>query len=251
MPNCWYGKLDLSNCFLSFPLHPDVWPHFIFRFEGALYQFRRMPFGLSSAPRICTLILSVVAYRLSRENFFRLIRYLDDFLFIASSQAEMAQCLPRAQQIFSDFGLVVNTDKTEGPAQQLSFLGILLDSVNQTLACTPERVKELTSLLASAASSPQISLSALASLIGKAAVRGFSAPWCASFPPSHARPATPPRRTAPPTSPSGGRQLSPSPPLYFTPEHCLHRQVLPSRCLLLAVTPPALEWHGSMAQRAI
>ena len=167
MPNCWYGKLDLSNCFLSFPLHPDVWPHFIFRFEGALYQFRRMPFGLSSAPRICTLLLSVVAYRLSREDFFRLIRYLDDFLFIASSQAEMAQCLPRAQQIFSDFGLVVNTDKTEGPAQQLSFLGILLDSVNQTLACTPERVKELTSLLASAASSPQISLSALASLIGK------------------------------------------------------------------------------------
>jgi hypothetical protein len=41
-PGCWYGKLDLSNCFLSFPLHLSVLPHFIFRFEGQLYQFLRM-----------------------------------------------------------------------------------------------------------------------------------------------------------------------------------------------------------------
>jgi hypothetical protein len=166
-PNCWYGKLDLSNCFLSFPLHPDTWPHFIFRFEGQLYQFTRMPFGLSSAPRICTLLLSVVAYRLSREQLFRLIRYLDDFLFISQSRNDMARCLLLAQQVFSDFGLVINQEKTDGPAQQLSFLGILLDSVNQTLSCTPERVAELTALLSSAADNAKITLSALASLIGK------------------------------------------------------------------------------------
>ena len=40
-PGCWFGKLDLSNCFLSFPLHSSVLPHFIFRFEGQLYQFLR------------------------------------------------------------------------------------------------------------------------------------------------------------------------------------------------------------------
>ena len=40
-PGCWYGKLDLSNCFLSFPLHPTARPHFIFRFDGQLYQFVR------------------------------------------------------------------------------------------------------------------------------------------------------------------------------------------------------------------
>ena len=53
-PGCWFSKLDLSNCFLSFPLHSSALPYFIFRFEGQLYQFLRMPFGLSSAPRICT-----------------------------------------------------------------------------------------------------------------------------------------------------------------------------------------------------
>ena len=58
-PHCWFSKLDLSNCFLSFPLHPSVWPHFIFRFDGQLHQFTSVPFGLASAPRICTELLSV------------------------------------------------------------------------------------------------------------------------------------------------------------------------------------------------
>ena len=61
-PGCWYGKLDLSNCFLSFPLHPSVRQYFCFRFEGELYQFTHMPFGLSTAPRVCTQLLSVVNF---------------------------------------------------------------------------------------------------------------------------------------------------------------------------------------------
>lgn len=73
-PHCWYSKLDLSNCFLSFPLHPTALPHFIFRFEGRLYQFTRMPFGLSSAPRICTELLSVVAFELQRQGTDRQVR---------------------------------------------------------------------------------------------------------------------------------------------------------------------------------
>ena len=166
-PSCWFSKLDLSNCFLSFPLHPSAQPHFVFRFDGRLYQFVRMPFGLASAPRVCTLLLSVVAHKLTLSGIQRLIRYLDDFLFIAHSREAMTAILHAAQQLFSDFGLVVNTDKTEGPAQQISFLGIQLDSVAQTLSCTATRLTEIRSLLRSALSSHKIRLSFLASLIGK------------------------------------------------------------------------------------
>jgi hypothetical protein len=130
-PGCWYGKLDLSNCFLSFPLNPSAYPHFIFCFEEQLYQFVRMPFGLSSAPRICTLLLSVVHHRITQQVLTALVRYLDDLLFICSSQSSLRQALMLAQQIISDFGLVVNQEKTEGPSQCLSFLGVQLDSVHQ------------------------------------------------------------------------------------------------------------------------
>ena len=145
---CWYGKLDLSNCFLSFPLHPSVRRYFCFRFEGELYQFTHMPFGLSTAPRVCTQLLSVVNFALA-ELGIRDIRYLDDFFLIGASEEDMARHLLLAQSAIRQFGLVVNPDKTEGPAQSLSFLGVQLDSVDQTVSCTPQRVEELTTLLRS------------------------------------------------------------------------------------------------------
>jgi hypothetical protein len=48
---CFYSKLDISNCFLSFPLHPSCYKYFTFQFDGRYYQFTRLPFGLSTAPR--------------------------------------------------------------------------------------------------------------------------------------------------------------------------------------------------------
>ena len=165
-PGCWYGKLDLSNCFLSFPLHPSVQKYFCFLFEGELYQFTHMPFGLSTAPRVCTQLLSVVNFALA-ELGIRDIRYLDDFFLIAASEEDMARHLLLAQSVIRQFGLVVNPDKTEGPAQSLSFLGVQLDSVNQTVSCTPERVEELTALLRSLLRQRVITRGHAASLIGK------------------------------------------------------------------------------------
>jgi len=165
-PGCFYGKLDLSNCFLSFPLHPSVRKFFCFRFEGVLYQFRSMPFGLSTAPRVCTQLLSVVQFALAEQGITD-IRYLDDFFLIAKFEKDMARDLRIAQSVIRQFGLVVNTDKTEGPAQQLSFLGVQLDSVHQTVSCTPERVEELTTLLRSLLRQRVITRGHTASLIGK------------------------------------------------------------------------------------
>ena len=46
---CWYGKLDLSNCFSSFPLHPSVRKYFCFRFEGELYPISSLTCRSASA----------------------------------------------------------------------------------------------------------------------------------------------------------------------------------------------------------
>jgi hypothetical protein len=164
---CWYGKLDLSNCFLSFPLHVSAHPHFIFRFEEQLYGFVNMPFGLASAPRICTLLLSVVAHALTRRHLLPFVRFLDDFLFISNTETRMCSMLMLSEQTFHAFGLVVNVEKTEGPAQQLVFLGIQFDSLAQTISCTSQRVQELQSLLRDASRSRNIRLSVLNTLIGK------------------------------------------------------------------------------------
>ena len=166
-PNCWFSKLDLSNCFLSFPLHSSALPYFIFRFDGQLYQFTRMPFGLSSAPRICTELLAVPAFAMQMWGVDRSDRYLDDTLLTNDSRQSAERSLLIAQHTLTRFGLVVNPDKTEGPSQQLPFLGIQLDSVERTLSLTDGRLAELRDLLGHATASHQIGLKSLQSLIGK------------------------------------------------------------------------------------
>jgi hypothetical protein len=165
-PGCWYGKLDLSNCFLSFPLHPSVHRHFYFRFDAKLYQFTHMPFGLSTAPLVCTQLLSVVSFALT-ELGIRHVRYLDDLFLVGHSAEQVKQQLSTAQSSIHEFGLVVNPDKTEGPSQVLSFLGIKLDSIKQTLSCTKARVIELTGLLESLRRKHVITRHHAESLIGK------------------------------------------------------------------------------------
>ena len=179
-PGCWYGKLDLSNCFLSFPLHPSVRKYFCFRFEGELYQFTHMPFGLSTAPRVCTQLLSVIQFALAEKGITD-IRYLDDFFLIAHTEKDMTRDLLLAQSVIRQFGLIVNQEKTEGPAQRLSFLGVLLDSVAQTVSCTPERVEELTTLLRSLLRQRVITRRHTASLIGKLSFAAHVLPGARPF----------------------------------------------------------------------
>lgn len=165
-PGCWYAKLDLSNCFLSFPLHPDTRPYLRFRLDGRLYQFERMPFGLASAPRICTQLLSVVAHELTCRGV-TFVRYLDDFLFIAHDQAACQRMLSTALLVFANYGLVVNPDKTELPSQLITFLGIVLDSIQCTLSVTEGRCQELLQLMAEYRHIVSCTGHSLLSLIGK------------------------------------------------------------------------------------
>lgn len=146
-PNCFYSKLDISNCFLSFPLHPSTYKYFVFQFDHQYYQFVRLPFGLSTAPRICTLLLSVIQFKLEQQHDIKMVRYLDDFLFISNTYSTSSQHLATAIQTCEQFGLVVNAKKTEGPSQHMQFLGIQLNSVACTLSISSERIDEMNTLL--------------------------------------------------------------------------------------------------------
>jgi len=60
-PGCWYGKMDLSSCFLSFPLAKGSADKMHFKLGGKLFKFTSVPFGLTSAPRIISSLLDVVS----------------------------------------------------------------------------------------------------------------------------------------------------------------------------------------------
>lgn len=163
---CYLGKLDLSNCFLSFGMDQDALKFLVFKFQGLLQRFVRLPFGLTSAPLQCTRLLTVPSFAM-RELGLTTISYLDDFIFIAATAEELTAALDSATQIFQSMGLVVNPSKREGPAQRIVFLGVEIDSVNCTLACPRSRIDELLSLLSATRAQRWIPHKEAQSLIGK------------------------------------------------------------------------------------
>ena len=80
---------------------------------------------------------------------------------------QATRSLSIAQQVIHDFGLVVNSAKTKGLSPRIAFLGILLDSTQQTLACTAERLTEIRSLISSALGAPSTEVAVLLTLVGK------------------------------------------------------------------------------------
>ena len=177
----WFVKLDISSCFLSFPFHPDDLKYFVCKAEGDYYQWLCMVFGLKTAPRIASLLLDVVSSALADAGVEH-TRYLDDFFFIVASTAERAWASAHvAAAIIKDFGLALAPGKVEGPLQRLEFLGIVVDSLQQTLSISEERRGELMALLTEFKGRRWSSVKKLQSLLGKLAFAATVLPGARPF----------------------------------------------------------------------
>jgi hypothetical protein len=176
----FFVKLDISSCFLSFPLHPADYKFFVVEAGGDFYQFLCMMFGLKSAPRIATLLLDVVSSAMADAGIAH-VRYLDDFFIAGSTAARAWASAHLAATIIKAFGLALSLEKVEGPLQRIEYLGIVLDSVLQTMSISSARQAELTQLLTEFRSRNWSSPRRLQSLLGKLAFAATVLPGARPF----------------------------------------------------------------------
>ena len=127
-PGCWFAKLDISDCFLSFSIAKDATRHLGFQFEGQLYRFDRMPLGLSTASSHCETLLSVVSWLLTSRGV-KHVRYCDDILIVGRSRADCASMTDIALATLDQFGFAVAASKTVHATQRIEFLGVDIDSI--------------------------------------------------------------------------------------------------------------------------
>ena len=80
----WMVKFDLTAGYHHIPLKASQQQFFGFEFEGKVYSWQQLFFGLSPAPYIFTMILRDIA-RKWRFDGIILVHYLDDFCLFASS----------------------------------------------------------------------------------------------------------------------------------------------------------------------
>jgi hypothetical protein len=179
-PQCWYGKMDLANCFLSFDVHPDSRRYLAFELDGTFYRFKRLPFGLSSAPFWCDMFLRVIDFAL-RERGICHVRYCDDFLLIGASPSKVAADIQAVRSILQEHGLDINEAKTEGPAQRMVFLGLGLDSREQVLFVPDDKINKARALMGNFRTRSHTTRKHIQSLVGQLSFISTALPGARPF----------------------------------------------------------------------
>jgi hypothetical protein len=120
----WMVSLDLKDAYLHVPIYPSHRPFLRFAFQGKVYQFRVLPFGLSSAPRVFTHVLEPLVKVLHTRGI-QFIPYLDDCLVLANSVEVLQNHLNQSLQVLQSAGFLINQRKSHlVPTQDLVFLGM-------------------------------------------------------------------------------------------------------------------------------
>ena len=115
-------NIDLKDSYLSVPIHQSSQKFLRFIWEGTCYQFKALPFGLCSAPRIFTKLMKPVAAFLRRKSI-RILIYLDDFLLLAATKEEAVRNTHLLVTLLQSLGFVVNFKKSSLiPSQVITFL---------------------------------------------------------------------------------------------------------------------------------
>ena len=145
--NDWMISLDLKDAYFQIPIHPRSRKYLKFVWEGVIYQFKVLCFGLTSAPLIFTQVFAPVATFL-RARGVRILRYLDDWLILESSKPRMLQARSKLLEICRRLNIVINWEKSSlEPSQTATYLGMLLDSRLSKAFPSKERLDRLSLIL--------------------------------------------------------------------------------------------------------
>ncbi len=156
-------KIDLKDAYFCLLLHPMHTKFVRFQWEGQIYEFLFLCFGLGPAPRLFTKLLKVPIALIRRLNM-RIIIYLEDMLLMSRSVEELLIAQDTLIFLLQLLGFVINQKKSLlSPVQEEEFLGMEINSIKMTLTLPQEKVNNL---LQDVMKNPRISLWKLSSLIG-------------------------------------------------------------------------------------
>ena len=165
-PGDWMVSLDLQDAYLQVHVHHDSRRYLRFVVGGRTYQFRVLCFGLTTAPQVFTRIMAPVSAILHKYGV-RMLRYLDDWLILASSEIACLESRDRLLTISTELGIQVNLTKLSlVPTQSLVYLGMEIRSLPFIARPTPVRVSNLLRLIEEFLSTPSPPASLWRRLLG-------------------------------------------------------------------------------------
>ena len=151
----WVTSIDFKDPYFHIPIQKQSRKYLRFHVQGQTYQFRALPFGLSTASLEFTVVAKEVKLMATHKGI-RIHQYLDDWLVRARSHRVCLQHTQDLVNICQELGWMVNLEKSElEPIQIFDFVGYQFDLKVGRVRPTPahwqnlqDKLREILSLLA-------------------------------------------------------------------------------------------------------
>ena len=119
--NVLFSKIDMSNAYLQIEVAEEDRKYLVISTEKGLFQYRRLCFGLASAPGIFQRFLSQLLCDIEGVAVF-----LDDILICSKSKADQFQKVNMVLERLKSANVQLNKSKCEFDKSSLEFLGYVI-----------------------------------------------------------------------------------------------------------------------------
>ena len=142
-PNDWAFSLDLTDAYLHVLIHPASRKYLRFSLKGKIFQFRALPFGLSTSPYVFTHLMTIIASHL-HKNAISLFPYLDDWLSRNQNCRLLLEHRHFIIHLITSLGLIINQEKSELiPSQNFEFIGMEFLTQDNIVRVPQDRIHSL------------------------------------------------------------------------------------------------------------
>ena len=146
-PKDWAFSLDLTDAYLHVLIHPMSRKYLCFTLNNKIFQFRALPFGLSTSPFVFTQLMTAIASHLHNKAI-SLFPYLDDWLSRNQNRRLLLQHRQFIIHLISALGLIINQDKSDLiPSEDFVFIGMEFHTLQNVVRVPKDRVPPLLQLI--------------------------------------------------------------------------------------------------------
>ena len=117
-----FSKLDLSSAYQQVSLHEDSRKYTTINMHKGLFQYLRLPFGISSAPAMFQRIMETVLQGLPK-----VCVYIDDILVSGTDEADHNSNLTRVLDRLQSSGFTLKKSKCVFSVPSIEYLGHIID----------------------------------------------------------------------------------------------------------------------------
>ena len=166
-------KRDLARFYLQLPLDPIEYAKVAFIWRGLIFFFVSLAFGLRHSGLQGQRVTDAVSWILRRlgletsEDFFQVCNYVDDLGGVEESLARALEAFEALGKLLADLGLQESKKKAVSPTQEITYLGVMFNTVTMEMSVPPEKLSEVKEEIRRWQRKTTIGKKELQSLLGK------------------------------------------------------------------------------------